>query len=196
MRLGWGWTGDRPRPVGEGGCCRPLQSTHRSLCPAQLGMPEAESGPEGGGCTREADRWRRLAGSRSGRHRLSAGTPHSCLPSFLASLCARRHTHTHTLTPAAWGAPSVGLTPFPVPECWTWPHLFAERRHLDPCTTRAPQRDTWRETGAKIETSMCVRRGTCSDKHLWKQTHASRASGSARRDAETHMCRHAEQHGC
>ena len=112
------------------------------------------------------------------------------------SVRTQARTHTHTLTPAAWGAPSVGLTPFPVPECWTWPHLFAERRHLDPCTTSAPQRDTWRETGAKIETSMCVRRGTCSDKHLWKQTHASRASGSARRDAETHMCRHAEQHGC
>ena len=149
-----GGTGDQPRPAGEGGCCRPLQSTHRSLCPAQLRMPEAESGPEGGGCTREADRWRCLAGSRSGRHRLSAGTPHSCLPSFLASLCAcshararaRTHTHTHTHLHRLPGvAPSVGLTPFPVPECWTWPHLFTERRHLDPCTTRAPQRDTQRK---------------------------------------------------
>ena len=95
MRLGWGWTGDQPRPVGEGGCCRPLQSTHRSLCPAQLGMPEAESGPEGGGCTREADRWRRLAGSRSG------GTV--CQQELLTRvypaswrLCAHAGTHTHT----------------------------------------------------------------------------------------------------
>ena len=55
----------------------------------------------------------------------------------------RAHTHTHTHLHRLPGvAPSVGLTPFPVPECWTWPHLFTERRHLDPCTTRAPQRDT------------------------------------------------------
>lgn len=49
-----------------------------------------------------------------------------------------------------------------------------------------------KETGAKIETYMCVQRGTCSDKHLWKQTHATRSRGRARRDAETHMCRHAK----
>lgn len=31
-----------------------------------------QSGPEGGGCTRETNRWRRLAGSQGGQHRLSA----------------------------------------------------------------------------------------------------------------------------
>lgn len=39
---------------------------------------------------------------------------------------------------------------------------------------------------------MCMWRGTCSDKHLWKQTHASRSRGSAHRDTQTHMWRHAE----
>lgn len=53
-----------------------------------------------------------------------------------------------------------------------------------------------KETGAKIETYMCVWKGTCSDKHLWRQTHASKSSGTARRDAETHMWRHAEMHAC
>lgn len=49
-----------------------------------------------------------------------------------------------------------------------------------------------KQTGVKIETYMCMWRGTCSDKHLWKQTHASRSRGSAHRDTQTHMWRHAE----
>lgn len=44
-----------------------------------------------------------------------------------------------------------------------------------------------KETGAKIEASMCMRRGIRSDKHLWKQTPASRSRGGMRRDME-HKC--------
>ena len=111
---------------------------------------------------------------------------------------ARTHTHTHTHLHRLPGvASSVGLTPFPV--CLSVGPGLTSSLNETPRSVHSQgptERYMEKETGAKIETSMCVRRGTCSDKHLWKQTHASRASGSARRDAETHMCRHAEQHGC
>lgn len=46
-----------------------------------------------------------------------------------------------------------------------------------------------KETGAKTETYMCMRRGTCSDRHLWKQTHAAEAVHT---DIHTHVetCSH------
>lgn len=52
-----------------------------------------------------------------------------------------------------------------------------------------------KETGAKTETYMCMRRGTCSDRHLWKQTHAAEAVHTdahrdTRRDMQSqiHVC--------
>lgn len=46
-----------------------------------------------------------------------------------------------------------------------------------------------KETGAKTETYMCMRRGTCSDRHLWKQTHAAEAVHT---DARAHTHTHVE----
>lgn len=55
---------------------------------------------------------------------------------------ARIGTRTHRLPGVA---PSVSLTSSPVPECWAWPHPVSEHRHLETCTARDPQRDTWRK---------------------------------------------------
>lgn len=85
---------------------------------------------------------------------------------------AHTGTHIHRLPGAA---PSVSLTSSLARECWAWPHPVSEHRHLETCTEIYVEK----ETGAKIETYMRVRRGTCSDRHLWKQTPASRRRGSA-----------------
>lgn len=122
----------------------PLESTYRSLCPAQPGMPEAECGPEGGGCTSEANRWRRLTGSQGRWHRLSVRPLHPCLPSFMASLCMQAHLsmHIHRLPGVA---PSVSLTLSKFVSVGPGFTLSLNTDTLKSCTVRDPEIHTEKE---------------------------------------------------
>lgn len=56
---------------------------------------------------------------------------------------------------------------------------------LETRTARDLENYEEKETGAKIETSMCLWRGICSDKHLWQQTPAGRSRGGMQRCGNT-----------
>lgn len=77
--------------------------------------------------------------------------------------------------------PSVRLTP---PLCRGISPCPEHADTLETCTARDLENYMEKETGAKIEASMCMWKSIRSDKHLWKQTPASRSRGGMRRDTE------------
>lgn len=125
-RAGQGWVKSLDRQAaartGGGRLLKASREHTQVSLSMKPGMPGAESGPEAGGCTRKANRWRCLRGEGGGckgqhLHRLSARPLHPCLPSFMASLNTGTYAHAHRLAPR--GGTVCEADPSSMHECIT-----------------------------------------------------------------------------
>lgn len=175
---------------GGGGCGRgPLQSTHRSHCPALLGplrLAQREGPRQGSG------RWSRLAMSQ-------AGVPPVSLTDLL--------THVY---PASWQPVYAAGTHWHIHEHRTLP-LFASL-DSEPTPRNMHRQGAGRQDKRQVQSScICVCMwggGTCSVRHLWKQTdlgsgvrgntHVLTCIGGTHpgrcRQGQGGKCQHAETH--